>query len=250
MSKIRSISTLTALAAAAAMAAAGPASAGPQESAASAAANKNIVETAAEAGQFNTLASLLKKAGLAKTLTGKGPSPCSRRPTRPSRRSRRRPSMRSPRTRQRHRCSTHRLDPLTAKGHRRPPARPLRARPPRADDRPASAKTVITRETLLPRRVTRSPMPGRSPSKCRHGMPLVPGRSAQGCGRRRGLVARPICTVDLMAVAMPRGHAVRMEKQPAAHVIAAVGSPCAAIGAAPSRVRRPSRAPRPPSRCS
>ena len=33
----------------------------------------NIVETAVAAGQFNTLASLLKKAGLARTLQGKGP---------------------------------------------------------------------------------------------------------------------------------------------------------------------------------
>ncbi len=73
MSKIRSISILTALAAASAVAVAGPASASPQESAASAAVNKNIVETAVAAGQFTTLASLLEKAGLAKTLTGKGP---------------------------------------------------------------------------------------------------------------------------------------------------------------------------------
>jgi uncharacterized surface protein with fasciclin (FAS1) repeats len=34
---------------------------------------KNLVETAAAAGKFKTLASLLKKAGLAKALTGKGP---------------------------------------------------------------------------------------------------------------------------------------------------------------------------------
>ena len=73
MKKIRSISTLTALAAASAVAVAGPASAGPQGSAASAGAKKDIVETAVEAGQFNTLASLLKKAGLVKTLKGKGP---------------------------------------------------------------------------------------------------------------------------------------------------------------------------------
>jgi uncharacterized surface protein with fasciclin (FAS1) repeats len=33
----------------------------------------NIVQTAAAAGQFKTLASLLKTAGLAKTLQGKGP---------------------------------------------------------------------------------------------------------------------------------------------------------------------------------
>jgi len=73
MKKIRSISTLTALAAASALVVAGPASAGPQSSAASAGTKKNIVETAAKAGQFNTLTSLLKKAGLAKTLKAKGP---------------------------------------------------------------------------------------------------------------------------------------------------------------------------------
>jgi uncharacterized surface protein with fasciclin (FAS1) repeats len=73
MKKIRSISTLTAMAAVSAVAVAGPASAGPQESAASAAAKKDIVETAVEAGQFDTLASLLKQAGLVKTLKGKGP---------------------------------------------------------------------------------------------------------------------------------------------------------------------------------
>src|ERR1051325_1381023 len=73
MKKIRSISTLTAMAAAAAAAVPRPASGGPQESAASAAAKKDIVETAVEAGQFDTLASLLKKAGLVKTLKGKGP---------------------------------------------------------------------------------------------------------------------------------------------------------------------------------
>ena len=54
------------------MAVAGPASAGPQGSAASAGAKKDIVETAVEAGQFNP-PSLLKKAGLIKTLKGKGP---------------------------------------------------------------------------------------------------------------------------------------------------------------------------------
>ncbi len=73
MKKIRSISALTALAAASAVAVAGPASAGPQGSAASAGAKKDIVETAVEAGRFDTLASLLKKAGLVKTLKGKGP---------------------------------------------------------------------------------------------------------------------------------------------------------------------------------
>ena len=73
MKKIRSISTLTALAAASAVAVAGAASAGPQGTAASAGTKEDIVETAVEAGQFNTLASLLKKAGLVKTLKGKGP---------------------------------------------------------------------------------------------------------------------------------------------------------------------------------
>jgi uncharacterized surface protein with fasciclin (FAS1) repeats len=73
MKKIRSISALTAVAAVSAVAVAASASAGPQGSAASAGAKKDIVETAVEAGQFDTLASLLKKAGLVKTLKGKGP---------------------------------------------------------------------------------------------------------------------------------------------------------------------------------
>jgi uncharacterized surface protein with fasciclin (FAS1) repeats len=37
------------------------------------ASDKNIVETAVAAGKFKTLTSLLKRAGLAKTLRGKGP---------------------------------------------------------------------------------------------------------------------------------------------------------------------------------
>jgi uncharacterized surface protein with fasciclin (FAS1) repeats len=73
MKKIRNISTLAAVTAASAVAIAGPASAGPQGSAASAGAKNDIVETAVEAGQFKILASLLKKAGLVKTLKGKGP---------------------------------------------------------------------------------------------------------------------------------------------------------------------------------
>jgi uncharacterized surface protein with fasciclin (FAS1) repeats len=73
MSKARSSSALVALAAACAVAVAGPASAGPQGSAAPAAAKKDIVETAVAAGKFTTLASLLEKAGLVKTLKGKGP---------------------------------------------------------------------------------------------------------------------------------------------------------------------------------
>jgi uncharacterized surface protein with fasciclin (FAS1) repeats len=36
-------------------------------------ANKDIVQTAAAAGDFDTLVSLVKRAGLAKTLSGKGP---------------------------------------------------------------------------------------------------------------------------------------------------------------------------------
>ena len=46
------------------LAAAAPASAG---------ANEDIVETAAAAGKFKTLTSLLEQAGLAETLAGKGP---------------------------------------------------------------------------------------------------------------------------------------------------------------------------------
>src|SRR5215213_4366386 len=37
------------------------------------ASDKNIVETAVAAGKFKTLTSLLKRAGLAKTLQGRGP---------------------------------------------------------------------------------------------------------------------------------------------------------------------------------
>jgi uncharacterized surface protein with fasciclin (FAS1) repeats len=73
MKKIASMSALTAVAAASALAVTGPASAGPQATAASAHAKKDIVETAVDAGQFDTLASLLKRAGLVKTLKGKGP---------------------------------------------------------------------------------------------------------------------------------------------------------------------------------
>ena len=52
----------------------GPASASaPQGTAVPASAKKDIVETAVAAGKFKTLASLLKQAGLAKTLKGKGP---------------------------------------------------------------------------------------------------------------------------------------------------------------------------------
>jgi uncharacterized surface protein with fasciclin (FAS1) repeats len=58
---------LAASASAAVLGAAGAASAP------AAAPSKNIVATAKAAGQFHTLTSLLKRAGLAKTLEGKGP---------------------------------------------------------------------------------------------------------------------------------------------------------------------------------
>ena len=57
-------------ASATALALAGPAAAAPVDRAP--AAKKTIVETAVEAGQFKTLASLLGEAGLAETLSGKG----------------------------------------------------------------------------------------------------------------------------------------------------------------------------------
>jgi uncharacterized surface protein with fasciclin (FAS1) repeats len=63
---IRSISTFVAVVALAAAAVA-PAGAG------SAAQQKNLVQTAAAAGQFQTLATLLTNAGLAKTLARPGP---------------------------------------------------------------------------------------------------------------------------------------------------------------------------------
>jgi uncharacterized surface protein with fasciclin (FAS1) repeats len=50
-----------------------PASARTDLNAAPSGAEKNIVQTAVAAGKFKTLASLLKKAGLAGTLQGKGP---------------------------------------------------------------------------------------------------------------------------------------------------------------------------------
>jgi uncharacterized surface protein with fasciclin (FAS1) repeats len=65
MKTFRSILAVSA-AAAVALAAALPASAAP------AATDKNIIETAAAAGQFKTLASLLEQAGLADTLAGNG----------------------------------------------------------------------------------------------------------------------------------------------------------------------------------
>ena len=74
MTRIRTIIAAAAVSAAA-LAAAGPAYAGtPTEDAAarSAAAGKDIVATAVAAGNFKTLASLLKQAGLVSTLKGKG----------------------------------------------------------------------------------------------------------------------------------------------------------------------------------
>src|SRR6185295_3499525 len=70
----RTISTLAAVTAVA-VAAVGPASAGArvEGNAVPASAKKDIVETAVAAGKFDTLAALLKKAGLVKTLKGKGP---------------------------------------------------------------------------------------------------------------------------------------------------------------------------------
>ena len=70
----RTIPTLAA-ATAVALAAIGPASASARTegSAVPASAKKDIVETAVAAGNFDTLAGLLKRAGLVKTLKGKGP---------------------------------------------------------------------------------------------------------------------------------------------------------------------------------
>ena len=70
----RTISTLAAVTAVA-VAAVGPASASarPEGNAVPASAKKDIVETAVAAGKFDTLAALLKRAGLVKTLKGKGP---------------------------------------------------------------------------------------------------------------------------------------------------------------------------------
>jgi uncharacterized surface protein with fasciclin (FAS1) repeats len=72
---MRSIRSLVAVSAACAVAfgAVGPASAAPRDAAASAAKTQNIVGTAAAAGKFDTLVSLVKEAGLAKTLKQDGP---------------------------------------------------------------------------------------------------------------------------------------------------------------------------------
>jgi uncharacterized surface protein with fasciclin (FAS1) repeats len=74
MRSIRSICTLAAVTAVA-VAAVGPsasASVPSQGNAVQASAKKDIVETATAAGKFKTLTSLLKQAGLAGTLQGKG----------------------------------------------------------------------------------------------------------------------------------------------------------------------------------
>ena len=68
---MRQMRTILALSAVAAVAATGVVAGATADT--PRAANKNIVETAAAAGKFKTLASLLKRAGLVKTLQGKGP---------------------------------------------------------------------------------------------------------------------------------------------------------------------------------
>jgi uncharacterized surface protein with fasciclin (FAS1) repeats len=70
MQRIRTILLVSAAVMAVAVA---PASARTDLNAAPSDAEKNIVQTAVAAGKFKTLASLLKKAGLAGTLQGKGP---------------------------------------------------------------------------------------------------------------------------------------------------------------------------------
>jgi uncharacterized surface protein with fasciclin (FAS1) repeats len=68
----RRIATALVATAAAAAITAGPAASAPAPSPA-AAKHANIVTTAVKAGQFKTLVSLVKRAGLASTLSGKGP---------------------------------------------------------------------------------------------------------------------------------------------------------------------------------
>jgi uncharacterized surface protein with fasciclin (FAS1) repeats len=70
MQRIRTILLVSAAVMAVAVA---PAGARTDLKAAPSGAEKNIVQTAVAAGNFKTLASLLKKAGLAGTLQGKGP---------------------------------------------------------------------------------------------------------------------------------------------------------------------------------
>ena len=67
------IRTILLVSAAVMAVAAAPASARTDINAAPSGAEKNVVQTAVAAGKFKTLASLLKKAGLAGTLQGKGP---------------------------------------------------------------------------------------------------------------------------------------------------------------------------------
>ena len=69
---MRKLTTIAALAAAAALMTAGTASAS-THAPASKTTSKNIVQVASSAPQFSTLVSLIKKAGLVKTLSGKGP---------------------------------------------------------------------------------------------------------------------------------------------------------------------------------
>ena len=68
---MRPIRTVIALSAAAAVALGTVAAVAPADT--RQAPSKNIVQTAVAAGKFKTLASLLQKAGLVKTLSGKGP---------------------------------------------------------------------------------------------------------------------------------------------------------------------------------
>lgn len=68
MNKVR-LTTAALLATAVAVVAAGA----PAATSTPRAAKKNLVQTAVAAGQFKTLVSLVKQAGLAKTLSGKGP---------------------------------------------------------------------------------------------------------------------------------------------------------------------------------
>ena len=70
---MKSITTVVAVGALAAAALIGGRAAGAEAAPAQSAKQANIVQTAVAAGQFKTLASLLKTAGLAKTLQGKGP---------------------------------------------------------------------------------------------------------------------------------------------------------------------------------
>jgi uncharacterized surface protein with fasciclin (FAS1) repeats len=68
---MRQIRTILAVSAVTAVAGAGLVAGAPADT--PRASDKNIVETAGAAGKFKTLTSLLKRAGLVKTLQGKGP---------------------------------------------------------------------------------------------------------------------------------------------------------------------------------